>query len=173
MRIIIINGSASTGKDNFVNYFKKHYNFKCFNWSTIDKVKKVSKRNFGWNGKKTEDARLFLSEIKRVWSEFNNGPFEDMVNKISKSYEKLEKNDKENVVYFIHCREPQEIQKFVDKYKDKCITILLKRDDRDVPNNDSDKNVSNFNYNYLIENSGNKKDLEKEAIKFLKKNRII
>lgn len=169
MKVIVVNGSARTGKDNFVNYFKKHYDFKCFNWSTIDKVKKVSKRNFGWNGKKTEDARLFLSEIKMVWSEFNNGPFEDVVNKISKSYEKLEKNDKENVVYFIHCREPQEIQKFVDKYKDKCITILLKRCDRDVPNNDSDKNVSNFNYNYLIENSGNKKDLEKEALNFLKK----
>ena len=62
-----------------------------------------------------------------------------------------------------------QVSEFVDKYKDKCITILLKRCDRDVPNNDSDKNVSNFNYNYLIENSGNKKDLEKEALNFLKK----
>jgi len=169
MKIVVVNGSARSGKDNFVNYFKKHYNSKCFNWSTIDKVKRVSRRNFGWNGRKTDEARLFLSELKRIWTEFNNGPFEDMVNKITRHYTKLDKKDKQNVIYFIHCREPHEIQKFVDKYEDKCITLLLKRDDRDVPNNESDKNVANFNYDHIINNIGDKKQLEKEAIEFINK----
>lgn len=169
MKVIIINGSSQTGKDNFSNYFKKHYDYKCVNWSTIDKVKKVSKRNFGWDGKKTNEARFFLSEIKRIWGEYNNGPFKDMVKQIETHYSKLNKKEKKNFVYFIHCREPYEIQKFVDKYKKKCITILLKREDREIPNNDADKNVANFNYDYIIENNGNKQDLEQQAIKFISK----
>ena len=91
-------------KDNFVNFFKKNYEYKCVNWSTIDKVKKISKRNFGWNGKKTDDARLLLAEIKRIWTEFNNGPFEDMVTKISNHYNKLDKKDKSNFIYLpVNC----------------------------------------------------------------------
>jgi glutamyl-tRNA reductase len=167
MKVIIVNGSARSGKDQFANYVKKHYDHKCLNWSTIDKVKKISKRNFGWNGKKTDQARKFLSEIKRIWSEYNNGPFEDMIKKISTHSSKSEEN--ENTIYFIHCREPQEIQKFVDKYKDNCITLLIKREDREVPDNLADKNVNNFKYDYIIKNNGNKKDLETESNKFIEK----
>jgi hypothetical protein len=167
MKVIIINGSAQNGKDNFVKYFKKNYEYKCMNWSAIDKVKKIAKRNFGWNGKKTNEARKFLSEIKRIWIEFNNGPFEDIVKKISKHFLTLSEIDSKNIVYFIHCREPYEIQKFADKYGDDCVTLLLKREDRLVPDNDSDKNVDNYNYNFIIKNNGNKKDLEQESIKFI------
>jgi glutamyl-tRNA reductase len=167
MKVIIVNGAARNGKDNFVIYFKKNYKYKCINWSTIDKVKKVSKRNFGWKGEKTNEARKFLSEIKRIWGEYNNGPFMNMVDRISEHYSKLDKKERKNFIYFVHCREPYEIQKFVDKYKNNCITILLKREDREVPDNDADKNVANFNYDYIIDNNGIKKDLEKEAIKFI------
>ena len=145
----------------------KHYDYNCVNWSTIDKVKDVAKNHFGWNGKKTDDARKFLSEMKRIWSEYNNGPFNHMVKQISNHYSKLNKKDKQNFIYFIHCREPHEIQKIKDKYGKKCLTILLKRDDREVPDNDSDKNVNNYNYDKIIQNNGNKSDLESEAIKFV------
>jgi hypothetical protein len=57
----------------------------------------------------------------------------------------------------------------VDKYNNKCITVLLKREDRDIPNNESDKNVANFNYDFIINNVGDKKQLEKEALDFLNK----
>jgi dephospho-CoA kinase len=167
VKVIIINGSNQSGKDNFANFFKKYYKYKSVNWSTIDKVKKISKRNFGWDGKKTDDARLFLSEIKRVWSEFNNGPFEDMVQKISKYNSNLPKSDRQNIVYFVHCREPHEIQKFVNKYGKKCLTVLLKRDDREVANNDSDKNVGNYEYDFFIDNNGDKKELEKQVKEFI------
>lgn len=169
MKVIILNGSASTGKTNFAKFFKKHYKYGCVNWSTIDKIKKLSKKYFNWDGKKTDEARKFLSEIKRIWSEYNNGPFNDIVKKIEDHYSKLDKKEKKNFIYFIDCREPYEIQKFVDKYKDKCITILLKREDRDVPDNLADKNVNNFNYDYIIDNNGHKKELEKKSIEILEK----
>jgi len=169
MRIIIINGSARSGKDKFTNFFKKHYDYETVNWSTVDKVKEIAKRNFNWDGKKTDDARLFLSELKRIWNDLNDGPFEYITNKISKHQLKIDNYiDRENMVYFIHCREPEEIQKFIDKYKN-CITILLKRDDRRVPNNNSDKNVNNFDYDYIIDNNGIENDLKNEAISFINK----
>jgi len=167
MKIVIVNGSARCGKDQFANFFKKNYEYESVNWSTIDKVKKISKRNFGWDGKKTDNARLLLSEIKRIWSEFNNGPFEDMVQKISKYNSNLEKLSKQNIVYFVHCREPHEIKKFVDKYGEKCLTVLLKREDREVPNNNSDKNVANYKYDFYIDNNGDKKVLEKQVLEFI------
>lgn len=167
MKIVILNGSARSGKDQFANFISKEYE-KCVNWSTIDKVKKVAEKNFNWDGKKTNEARKFLSEIKRIWSEYNNGPFEDIVNKIDKHNNKLDKKDKKEFIYFIHCREPHEIQKFVDKYNKDCTTVLLKRYDREVPDNDSDRNVDNFNYDYIIENNGDKKDLKNKSIQFLK-----
>lgn len=166
MKVVIINGSAKTGKDQFARIFKKHYDHLSVNWSTIDKVKKIAKRNFGWDGKKTDKSRKFLSDIKKLWSEYNNGPFEDMDKKISDHYYEIGK-ERKYVVYFIHCREPHEIQKFVDKFQESCITILLKRDDREVPNNDSDKNVENYKYDYYFDNNGNKGRLEKEVLKFI------
>ena len=167
MKVVILNGSAKSGKDQFASFFAKEYK-NCVNWSTIDKVKTVAKRNFDWDGKKTNEARKFLSEIKRVWSEYNNGPFNDIIDKINKHNLKLDKKEKKDFIYFIHCREPHEIQKFVDVFGIKCITVLLKRDDREVPDNDSDRNVDNFNYNYIIENTGDKNDLKNKSLSFLK-----
>lgn len=167
MYVIIVNGAAKNGKDNFVKFFMDHYDFKAVNWSTIDKVKEIAKKNFGWDNKKTNEARKFLSEIKRVWGEYNNGPFNYMTNKIDNHFKKLNKKNKNNIIYFIHCREPYEIQKFKDKYKENCLTILLKRDDREVPDNDADRNVNNYNYDKIIQNNGNKIDLQLEAIKYV------
>lgn len=167
MMIIILNGSNSTGKDNFANFFIKHYEFKATNMSTIDRIKEIAIKYFGWNGRKTDEARRFLAEMKRIWAEYNNGPFLYMTKKIKEHYSKLNKKDKKNFIYFIHCREPEEIQKFKDKYKDKCLTILLKRDDRVVANNDADKNVANYNYDRIIINDGSKINLELDAVKFV------
>lgn len=177
MQIIIINGSNNSGKDAFANFFIKHYENKCLNISTIDKVKDLSKKYFGWDGKKTEEARKFLSEMKRIWSEFNNGPFLDMVEQIKENQSKLDKKDKNGMIYFIHCREPKEIQKFKDEYGDKCLTLLLKREVRNekkaIANNDSDMNVENYEYDKVVHNNGNKMDLELEAVKFVEEIREI
>lgn len=171
MYIILINGANRSGKDNFVEFFIKHYEFKATNMSTIDIIKEIAKKHFGWNGKKTDEARKFLSEIKRIWAEYNNGPFNYMIEEINKHYKKLTKKDKQNFIYFIHCREPHEIQKFKDKYGDKCITVLLKRNERTdknkIADNESDKNVDKYNYDRTIQNNGSKIDLELDAVKFV------
>lgn len=166
MKVIIQNGVARSGKDQFVKFCMK-YHKNSINWSTVDEVKNIAKDKFGWNGDKTDDSRKFLSEMKRIWTEYNNGPFLDMINKISNHQSTLNDNDRYDFLYFIHCREPHEIQKFIDEYKNNCITVLMLRDGIDVPNNNSDKNVDNFKYDYVIDNNDSLEDLEQKSIKFL------
>lgn len=171
MYVILLNGSNNSGKDNFVNFFIKHYKYGAINLSTIDRIKELSKKHFGWDGKKNEISRKFLSDLKRIWAEFNNGPFLYTVEKIKEHYSKLTKKEQNNFVYFIHCREPEEIEKFKNKYKEKCITVLIKREIRTekhkIANNLSDMNVDNYNYDKIILNNGSKIDLELESVKFL------
>lgn len=173
MYVIIINGANRSGKDNFVEYFIKHYEYKSINMSTIDRVKEIAKKHFDWDGKKTEPARKFLAEMKKIWAEYNNGPFLYMIEKIKNHYSSLDKKDKKNFIFFIHCREPEEIQKFKDKYGDKCLTILLKREDRNekkkIADNHADMGVDNYQYDEIILNNGSKIDLELEAVKFIEK----
>ncbi|MDD4363823.1 MAG: hypothetical protein PHD33_06450 [Atribacterota bacterium] len=173
MEVLIINGAASSGKDQFVKFFKKNYPYKCCNWSTIDRVKKIAKKHLGWDGEKTEESRLFLSEIKRTWSDFNNGPFLWMVKKIEKHYRKLSESEKNTVVYFIHCRESDEIKKFVSYFGDKCQSILIQRKGISIPNNKADKNVTHFSYDYTIENNGDLIELENKAKEFVLKFKSI
>lgn len=170
-KIIIINGSNQSGKDNFVESFIKNYKFPAVNISTIDRVKELSKKYFGWDGKKTEPARKFLAEMKQIWAEYNNGPFLYTVNEIKEIESKLKKKDKNNLIVFVHCREPEEIQKFKDKYQEICITLLLKREERTekkkIANNHADMGVENYNYDRIIYNNGSKLDLAKQAVEFL------
>lgn len=176
MLVILLNGANNSGKDQFVDFFIKHYEYKAMNFSTIDRVKEISKKYFNWDGKKTEPARKFLAEMKRIWAEYNNGPFLYMIKKINTHYRRLNKKNKQNIIYFVHCREPEEIQKFKDKYKFRCITILIKREERDekkkIADNHADMGVDNYNYDKIILNNGSKIDFELEAVKFLEEIRI-
>jgi hypothetical protein len=169
--VIIINGSNQSGKDQYVDDFIKHYKYRAVNISTIDKVKELSKKYFGWDGKKTHPARKFLAEMKRIWAEYNNGPFLYTLSQIKKINSQLKKSEQKNLIVFVHCREPEEIQKFKEKYKEKCITILLKREDRNerkqIADNQADMGVDNYNYDKIVYNNGNKIDLELEAIKLV------
>jgi hypothetical protein len=171
MLIIIISGANNSGKDNFVEYFMKHYEYKSINMSTIDRIKELSLKYFGWDGKKNESARKFLAEMKRIWAEYNNGPFIYMNQRIKEHYSKLNKKERKNFVYFVHCREPEEIQKFKDKYKDNCLTVLLKREERTnrnkIAENHADMGVDNYDYDQIILNNGTKIDLELDAVRFV------
>ena len=79
---IIINGTGGSGKDTFVEYVAKYT--KVFNFSSIDVIKEIGSlqvykkiqglewlAEYGWQGKKTEKDRKFLSELKRIWEEYN------------------------------------------------------------------------------------------------------
>ena len=164
MIIIVLNGVACSGKDEFIKLFTEITKNKVFNISTVDQVKNIAKTFFGWCGAKDDKSRKFLSELKRIWLEFNNGPFEYTINEISK----FEINSKEKDVVFIHCREIPEIKKFKEYYKGYFFITLLVKRNVPVPNNLSDEQVFDYEYDYIIDNNDDLKQLKKNAQKFYK-----
>ena len=142
-QIIIINGTGGSGKDTFVEFCMKYDN--VMNFSSIDKVKEIATM-IGWNGKKTDKDRKFLSDLKRLTTEYNDMAFNSMIDAVDKF------NNSDNNILFIHIREPKEIQRAVDYFGAK--TLLVKRVGLDnIDTNYSDANVDNYTYDYLIENN--------------------
>ena len=76
-------------------------------------------------------------------------------------------------VYFIYCREPEEIKKYVDFFN--AITILIDRKSVKIADlsNDADKSVMNYHYDYIIENNDSFEVLRESAETLLKELKII
>jgi len=169
MKVVVINGGAEVGKDKFVSFFKKiSKDFRIKNYSSIDRVKQISEICFGWDGKKDGKSRKLLSEMKRIWTDFNDGPFDIITNQITTDI-KWSKNKGKNIsknIYFLHIREPKEISKIKKFYGFDCITLLVKKDVDFTPDNYSDKNVENFDYDYIVDNNKSEDELTKRAEEF-------
>ena len=156
--IVIINGTGGSGKDSFVEFVSK-YN-KVVNVSSVDKVKDIATL-MGWDGGKTEKDRKFLSDLKKLATDYNEMPLRDMKEKV----EKFKESD--NEIMFLHIREPEEIQKAVDIFG--AITLLIRREGhKTITSNYSDASVENYNYDYIITNSTLEK-LEEDAKNFYQK----
>lgn len=166
-RVFIINGSGGVGKDTFVELVSTELNNKLkkfhtvVNFSSVDKVKEIAKE-IGWDGKKTERDRKFLSDLKLLTSEYCDMSFKSVKNKVNEFFE-----DKESRFLFLHIREPKEIQRAAKEFNAK--TILIVRDAiKHITSNMADENVFNYEYDYIIENNGTKEELNNKAKDFVK-----
>lgn len=166
--IIIINGSGGVGKDQFVKYCRdschernidKYVNI--HNISTVTAIKEIAEMA-GWSGGKSEKDRKFLSDLKMLCSEYNDFPHQKVLNEL----DWINKNfySKRNII-FIHCREPEEIQRFVEECN--AATLLIRRPNYHINSNAADRYVENFNYDYIIENDGTLEELKDKAALFL------
>lgn len=180
-QVFIINGSGGVGKDAFVitvgnqnikliaeerdiSYYQQW--LEVGNYSSVSKVKQIAKM-IGWNGGKTERDRKFLSDLKLLTTEYNDMPLNDM-KKIANDFFCC--GDVEAKILFLHIREPLEIERAVNEFKEyNAKTILVKRNSvKHITSNMADENVYNYNYDIVINNDGNMNDLEVIAKKFLK-----
>ena len=153
--IVIINGTGGSGKDTFVSFVSK-YN-KVYNFSSIDKVKEIAKE-VGWDGGKTEKDRKFLSDLKKLTTEYNDMAF----NSIKDAVNKFNNTDEE--IMFMHIREPEEVDRAKNAFNAK--TLLIKREGLDlIKSNFSDANVENYDYDYIINNT-TLEELEENAKNF-------
>ena len=156
-QIVIINGTGGSGKDTFCEFVSKYT--KVYNYSSIDKVKEIAKL-IGWNGTKNEKDRKFLSDLKRLTTEYNDMAFNDVKTNVE---EFLKSN---NNIMFIHIREPEEIEKAKRAFNAK--TLLIKRNGLDnITSNASDANVDAYSYDYIIHNT-TLEELEIRAQEFIK-----
>ena len=174
-QVFIINGSGGVGKDTFIEmiptfvdknenstvWFK---NLEIRNYSSVSKVKEIAKI-IGWDGKKTERDRKFLSDLKLLTTEYNDMPLNDM-----KKYTRSFMNSADiNRILFLHIREPEEIAKAVNEFKEYNVkTILVRRDSiKHITSNMADENVYNYNYDIVINNNSTLEELRKKAECFL------
>ena len=163
-QIFIINGSGGSGKDTFVSLVREcmeerlNQNNLVDNFSSVDKVKEIAKI-IGWDGKKTEKDRKFLSDLKLLCTEYNNMPFKSMQEKV----EEFKNDDAEFL--FLHIREPEEIEKAKKAFNAE--TILIIRDNiEQITSNMADKNVRDYNYDIVIYNNDTLEELKCKAMKF-------
>jgi len=154
--VIIINGIGGAGKDTLCEYIATH--FKTINVSSITPIKEVAMKN-GWNGEKNEVSRKFLADLKKVFTDFNNLPTEYLMTE----YEKFIIGPAE--IFFAHIREASEIDKFKQRVKAPCVTLLIRRNENKSWGNESDDDVENYKYDYYFNND---KELEKSQHEFLK-----
>jgi len=153
MKVFVINGSGTCGKDTFIEIFEKYHDH-TENISSIDPIKDIAREN-GWSGTKTEKDRKFLSDLKRVFIEYNDLPTKFLVCHWKDDHY-------EDTVLFMHIREPYEIDKIkliIPNIK----TILINKD-TGKHGNPSDDDVYDYTYDYIIDNNGSLEDLQ-ESVK--------
>lgn len=142
-KIVVINGTGGCGKDTFVEFCSKYAN--VYNFSSIDKVKEVAKV-VGWTGKKTEKDRKFLSDLKKLTTEYNDMAFNSIKDAVNIF------NNSNDDIMFIHIREPEEIKRAVDAFN--ALSLLIKRENQNkITSNYSDASVEDYNYDYIIINT--------------------
>ena len=160
--IFVTNGMARSGKDTFAVLMNEFVPTKKY--SSIEYIKEIAKL-CGWDGQKNEKSRKFLSDLKILTSQYNDLPFRMIQNQI----DEFNKDEKCNVL-LIDIREPEEIRKLCDKYKD-VKTILIKRNSvKTITSNMADAGVFNYNYDFVIENNGTLDELKSIVKKFVMEN---
>ena len=158
---IVINGSGGVGKDTLCDLAAKH--FKVRNISSVDPIKDIAKM-CGWDGRKDDRSRKFLSDLKKLTVDYNDFPtvwatgmYRDF---LLSEYE----------ILFVHIREAEEIAKFVRATDGAAKTLLIRGGDRMKKSsygNASDDCVENYEYDYYFVNDKTLKEAEEDFKSFL------
>lgn len=160
IKVLIINGVARSGKDTFVDAIKSHPSVTILTkYSTIDDVKSIAAQMGCDPEVKSDKNRKFWSDIKCLWTEYNDGIFKKITKGIDETFKNNNLRSDCLDVATVMCREPKEIQKFVNYYGTRnCVTILVERPGLIISENMADQGVSDFCYDHIVANDG---DLEK------------
>lgn len=156
-KIIILNGTGGCGKNAFQDFCGNYAPIRSI--STVDKVKEAYTL-LGWDGSKSEQHRRALSDIKDIGTKNLDHPFQYIKSEVEKFHAS---NDE---LMFIHSREPDEINRFVQSFG--CITVLIRNSKvAPITTNHADRDVENFKYDYIVDNNGTLDDLDFMAWNFV------
>lgn len=158
---IVINGAGGVGKDTLCDFASKK--FKVKNISSITPIKEIAAM-CGWDGRKDNKSRKFLSDLKKLCVEYNDYP----TAWAKGQYDEFLLSDDE--VMFVHIREPEEIEKFVASTSGEVKTLLVRggaRMSSEKYGNASDDGVENYNYDYYFLNDKTLEEAETEFVKFI------
>ena len=169
LRVVIVNGKPGVGKTTFENLCKDIIG-RAFveQRSTVDKVKEIAAMG-GWNGVKDLKSRELLSNLKDIFTKYNDMPFNDVCKSLQLWEDQLAyyQAGSHPHVFFIDDREPEHIQRLKEKLN--AVTVLIRRPgDEDIEtSNHADANVFSYWYDYTIDNNGTLEELREKVQEFL------
>jgi hypothetical protein len=169
--VIIINGKGGCGKDTICDILEKHYPVKRI--STITKVKQAARLMFGWKGEKSLKDRKFLSDLKDLWTDYNDGPFKYAISEFQKFAEKPVVAY--NEILIIHVREPSEIKKIKNRIDFisivPCVTLLITspRTESVEYGNEADDLVNKYPYDFRYNNAAPLNEVDEDFMGFFYK----
>lgn len=162
--VIVINGSGGAGKDSVVHIVAEQY--RVWNVSSIDPIKEAAE-HCGVDSLEfhTDRGRKLLSDLKRLFIEYNNYPTMYL---LSVLYNFVHNEYKD--IMFVHIREPEEIDKFINAINQdvRIVTLFIKNRNEKIFGNVSDDDVENYEYDYVYENTGPLSLLKNDFMKFFK-----
>lgn len=154
-KVFILNGVGTVGKGKFVEFVSKY--IPTYKYSIADLPKEAA-TVLGWNGGKAEKDRKFLSDIVDLATEYNDAPFQDVVSIVTD----FKSNKIETNVLFIDMRDPKDIARSVETFGAE--TILIRNPNvMKIESNHADRDVENYDYDYIIKNDGTLEQLENVA----------
>ena len=159
-KVFITNGSAENGKDSFAKFVGKYIS--TYKYSSIDLVKEMFEVVGVSKKEKTEKKRRLWSDGKDLLTEYDDIPFKDVTSIVTD----FRNNKIEAEVLLIDIREPEEIARAVETFGAE--TILVRNPNAiKIESNHADRDVENYEYDYIIENDGTLEQLEKVAKLFV------
>lgn len=164
LKIVVINGQGGCGKDTFIKLCQKHRS-NIFSTSMVDGIKKIA-TEMGWEGGKSLKDRKFLSDLKDISGKYNDFPFA-YTKETVENLEKIFGKSDEELIVFVHAREPEDIRRWIEEYD--AITLLIRRPVVEGNyGNHADDRVFDLFYDYTFWNDSTIEELEERAILFLK-----
>ena len=169
LRVVIVNGRPESGKTTFESLCEDIVGpAYCERRSTVDKIKELAKEA-GWKGEKTPAARKMLSDLKDIFTQYNDMPFFDIVKYLNGwesdlAYYGVSSHPH---ILFVDDREPDHIYRL--KQELDAITLLIRRpgDENLETSNHADEKVFEFDYDWVINNDGDIRDLRDRAQEFV------
>ena len=155
-KIFITNGSGTAGKDSFAKAVGKYTS--VYKYSSIDLIKDMLETVGVQRAPKTEEKRRLYSDIKDILTGYDDIPLKD----VTAAVMDFKNGSVDADVMFIDIREPNEIARAAKDFGAK--TILIRNPNASkIEGNHADRDVENYDYDYIIENDGTLEQLEKLA----------
>lgn len=162
-QVFVINGSGGVGKDTVCQAAAAFW--KVQNISSITPILQVAQAA-GWDGRKTPQARRFLSRLKEICTEFNDLPFRYCM----EQYQRFAQSDAQ--ILFVHIREPEAIARFREAVGGDCKAVLVQRpsleQNRGALGNRSDDGVGDYAYDGIFVNDGTLEQLPERVRAFFR-----
>ena len=159
-KIYVTNGSAKNGKDSFAEFLGKYVS--VYKYSSIDLVKEMFETVGISKDNKTEKKRKLWSDGKDLLTQYDDIPFKDITSIVTD----FKNNRIDSEILLIDIREPEDIARVVKEFGAE--TILIRNPNvRKIVSNHADRDVENYEYDYIIENDGTLEQLERVAKLFV------